>query len=49
MGCCQSSEVLEEKHRNNAIESQIKRDKANLKRETKLLLLGKSDFDWCGV
>ncbi|SAM08272.1 hypothetical protein [Absidia glauca] len=40
MGCCQSSEVLEEKHRNDAIESQIKRDKANLKRETKLLLLG---------
>ncbi|KAI8336111.1 G-alpha protein [Chlamydoabsidia padenii] len=40
MGCCQSSEVLEEKHRNDAIESQIKRDRANLRRETKLLLLG---------
>ncbi|CAO3595346.1 unnamed protein product [Absidia cylindrospora] len=40
MGCCQSSEVLEEKQRNNAIESQIKRDRANMKREFKLLLLG---------
>ncbi|KAI8099860.1 G-alpha protein [Halteromyces radiatus] len=40
MGCCQSTEVLEEKQRNDAIESQLKRDRANLKRETKLLLLG---------
>ncbi|KAI8067942.1 guanine nucleotide-binding protein subunit alpha [Gongronella butleri] len=40
MGCCQSAEVLEEKQRNNAIEHQIKKDKANMKREVKLLLLG---------
>ncbi|CAO3599621.1 unnamed protein product [Absidia cylindrospora] len=40
MGCCQSTEVLEEKQRNDAIENQIKRDRANLKSETKLLLLG---------
>ncbi|ORZ25755.1 guanine nucleotide-binding protein subunit alpha [Absidia repens] len=40
MGCCHSAEVLEEKQRNDAIENQLKRDRANLKSETKLLLLG---------
>ncbi|ORX61514.1 guanine nucleotide-binding protein subunit alpha [Hesseltinella vesiculosa] len=40
MGCCQSAEVIEEKQRNNAIEHQIKKDRVNMKREVKLLLLG---------
>lgn len=41
MGCCQSSERVEEKQRNQEIEAQIKRDRANMKTEIKMLLLGK--------
>ncbi|KAI9319487.1 G-alpha protein [Dichotomocladium elegans] len=40
MGCCQSAERVEEKQRNHEIEAQIKRDRANMKLEIKMLLLG---------
>ncbi|ORY96375.1 G-alpha protein [Syncephalastrum racemosum] len=40
MGCCQSAERVEEKQRNQEIEAQIKRDRANMKMEIKMLLLG---------
>lgn len=43
MGCCQSAERVEEKQRNDEIEAQIKRDRANMKMEIKMLLLGKYD------
>lgn len=41
MGCCQSAERVEEKQRNQEIEAQIKRDRANMKMEIKMLLLGR--------
>lgn len=44
MGCCQSAERVEEKQRNDEIEAQIKRDRANMKMEIKMLLLGKYDY-----
>ncbi|CDH50559.1 g-protein complex alpha subunit [Lichtheimia corymbifera JMRC:FSU:9682] len=40
MGCCQSSERVEERQRNQEIEAQIRRDRANMKTEIKMLLLG---------
>ncbi|EPB81339.1 guanine nucleotide-binding protein subunit alpha [Mucor circinelloides 1006PhL] len=40
MGCCQSTEQVEEKQRNQEIDAQIKRDRVNLRREIKMLLLG---------
>ncbi|KAI8377391.1 G-alpha protein [Radiomyces spectabilis] len=40
MGCCQSTEYVEEKQRNDKIEAQLKRDRANMKTEIKMLLLG---------
>ncbi|KAI8068438.1 G-alpha protein [Gongronella butleri] len=40
MGCCLSAEQVEEKQRHEQIETQIKRDKAHLKSEIKMLLLG---------
>lgn len=41
MGCCQSSERVEERQRNQEIEAQIRRDRANMKTEIKMLLLGR--------
>lgn len=41
MGCCQSTEQVEEKQRNQEIDAQIKRDRVNLRKEIKMLLLGK--------
>ncbi|KAI8977923.1 guanine nucleotide binding protein, alpha subunit [Pilobolus umbonatus] len=40
MGCCQSNEIHDGKIRNEEIDSQIKRDKFNLRNEVKMLLLG---------
>lgn len=40
MGCCQSSERVEENKRSNQIDSQIKRERVNLRSEVKMLLLG---------
>ncbi|KAI7856151.1 G-alpha protein [Circinella umbellata] len=40
MGCCQSSERFQENKRNNQIDTQIKRDRVNLRSEIKMLLLG---------
>ncbi|KAI8335208.1 G-alpha protein [Blakeslea trispora] len=40
MGCCNSTEQVEEKQRNQEIDQQIKRDRANLRKEIKMLLLG---------
>ncbi|KAF7724426.1 guanine nucleotide-binding protein subunit alpha [Apophysomyces ossiformis] len=40
MGCCQSRDLQDGKSRNEEIESQIKRDKLNMRNEVKLLLLG---------
>ncbi|ORX54135.1 G-alpha protein [Hesseltinella vesiculosa] len=40
MGCCLSAEQVEEKQRHEQIETQIRRDKAHLKSEIKMLLLG---------
>ncbi|KAL9545006.1 hypothetical protein PS6_008460 [Mucor atramentarius] len=40
MGCCQSTEQVEEKQRNQEIDAQIKRDRVNLRKEIKMLLLG---------
>ncbi|KAI9311529.1 G-alpha protein [Dichotomocladium elegans] len=40
MGCCQSAEQVEEKQRNEEIEAQIKRDRADMRKEIKVLLLG---------
>ncbi|CAO3594054.1 unnamed protein product [Absidia cylindrospora] len=40
MGCCLSAEKVEEKQRHQEIETQIKRDRAHLKSEIKMLLLG---------
>lgn len=40
MGCCQSTELVEEKQRNHEIDAQIKRDRVNMRREIKMLLLG---------
>ncbi|CAO3644211.1 unnamed protein product [Cunninghamella blakesleeana] len=40
MGCCISAEKVEEKQRHQEIETQIKRDRAHLKSEIKMLLLG---------
>lgn len=44
MGCCQSNEQVEEKQRNQEIDAQIKRDRVNLRKEIKMLLLGKRYF-----
>ncbi|KAI9246908.1 G-alpha protein [Phascolomyces articulosus] len=40
MGCCQSAERVQENKRSNQIDSQIKRDRVNLRSEIKMLLLG---------
>jgi hypothetical protein len=40
MGCCQSTEQVEEKQRNQEIDAQIKRDRVNMRKEIKMLLLG---------
>ncbi|GAA5799069.1 hypothetical protein HPULCUR_004478 [Helicostylum pulchrum] len=40
MGCCQSTEQVEEKQRNQEIDAQIKRDRVKLRKEIKMLLLG---------
>ncbi|CAO3685113.1 unnamed protein product [Rhizopus stolonifer] len=40
MGCCVSVEQAEGKQRNKDIETQIKRDRINLRKEIKMLLLG---------
>ncbi|KAG0167630.1 guanine nucleotide-binding protein subunit alpha [Apophysomyces sp. BC1034] len=40
MGCCQSSERVEEKQRHQEIEAQIKKDRAHMRTEIKMLLLG---------
>ncbi|KAI8372756.1 G-alpha protein [Radiomyces spectabilis] len=40
MGCCQSRQKIEEKQRNHEINSQIKRDRASMRSEIKMLLLG---------
>lgn len=41
MGCCQSVEDQDGKLRNDEIENQLKRDRANMRNEIKMLLLGK--------
>ncbi|KAI9033611.1 G-alpha protein [Phycomyces nitens] len=40
MGCCQSSDRVEEKQRSQEIEAQLRRDRVNMKYEVKMLLLG---------
>jgi guanine nucleotide-binding protein subunit alpha len=40
MGCCQSTEQVEDKQRNQEIDAQIKRDRVNIRKEIKMLLLG---------
>ncbi|KAH8556852.1 guanine nucleotide binding protein alpha subunit [Umbelopsis sp. PMI_123] len=40
MGCCQSVEDQDGKLRNDEIENQLKRDRANMRNEIKMLLLG---------
>ncbi|KAI7872155.1 guanine nucleotide binding protein, alpha subunit [Spinellus fusiger] len=40
MGCCQSAERVEEKQRSQDIEAQLRRDRASMKSQVKLLLLG---------
>lgn len=42
MGCCQSTEDIEGRQRSDEIDSQLKRDRMNMKSEIKMLLLGKS-------
>jgi hypothetical protein len=41
MGCCQSTEQVEEKRKDQEISAQIVRDRANMRKEIKMLLLGK--------
>jgi guanine nucleotide-binding protein subunit alpha len=41
MGCCLSVEQVEGKERNKEIDTQIKRDRINMRKEIKMLLLGK--------
>ncbi|KAL1921274.1 uncharacterized protein VTP21DRAFT_10990 [Calcarisporiella thermophila] len=40
MGCCMSTEDAEGRRKNDEIEDQLKRDRMNLRKEVKLLLLG---------
>ncbi|KAI7865399.1 guanine nucleotide binding protein, alpha subunit [Spinellus fusiger] len=40
MGCCHSSEIQDGKARHEEIETQLKRDKFNMRNEVKMLLLG---------
>ncbi|KAH8556841.1 guanine nucleotide binding protein, alpha subunit [Umbelopsis sp. PMI_123] len=40
MGCCQSTEDIEGRQRNDEIENQLKKDRINMKSEIKMLLLG---------
>ncbi|KAF7731656.1 guanine nucleotide-binding protein subunit alpha [Apophysomyces ossiformis] len=40
MGCCQSTERIEEKQRHQEIEAQLKKDRALMRTEIKMLLLG---------
>ncbi|KAG2179983.1 hypothetical protein INT43_003770 [Umbelopsis isabellina] len=40
MGCCQSTEDIEGRQRSDEIDSQLKRDRMNMKSEIKMLLLG---------
>lgn len=40
MGCCQSAETIERRQRSNAIDNELKRERAGQKSEVKLLLLG---------
>lgn len=44
MGCCQSVEDQDGKLRNDEIENQLKRDRANMRNEIKMLLLGTFPF-----
>lgn len=46
MGCCQSVEDQDGKLRNDEIENQLKRDRANMRNEIKMLLLGKFHLAW---
>jgi guanine nucleotide-binding protein subunit alpha len=41
MGCCNSTEKAEEKQRSQEIDADIKRARVNMRREIKMLLLGK--------
>lgn len=49
MGCCQSTEDIEGRQRSDEIDSQLKRDRMNMKSEIKMLLLGKSSSFACSV
>jgi guanine nucleotide-binding protein G(i) subunit alpha len=40
MGCCQSTEDIEGRQRNDEIDNQLKKDRINMKSEIKMLLLG---------
>jgi guanine nucleotide-binding protein subunit alpha len=40
MGCCQSTEDIEGRQRSDEIDTQLKKDRMNMKSEIKMLLLG---------
>lgn len=44
MACCLSEEAKEQRRINQEIEKQLRKDKQNARKELKLLLLGKYDF-----
>lgn len=44
MGCCQSTEDIEGRQRNDEIDNQLKKDRINMKSEIKMLLLGEGSM-----
>jgi guanine nucleotide-binding protein subunit alpha len=47
MGCCQSTEDIEGRQRNDEIDNQLKKDRINMKSEIKMLLLGEDSNIVC--
>ena len=47
MGCCQSTEDIEGRQRNDEIDYQLKKDRINMKSEIKMLLLGEDSNILC--